>query len=183
MFENINLDKTNNLPKEGLAERTLLLTVNELKEKNEKEYEIYLKKFNNIIERYDNQWRKDIFWLEKRESQDRKNQELLKNDSAIQVAFIKRELKEKIFLQKNNFEIQKSFYDLFHEMNSYLNFKLSRNYKDFDFVNRVSDKNNEHYLMHFWYMFLSSNIRYFRQNILSRHCRIKYFLIMILHKN
>ena len=36
--DNINFEKTNNLPKEGLRERTLLLTVNELKEKNEKEY-------------------------------------------------------------------------------------------------------------------------------------------------
>ena len=34
--DNINFEKTNNLPKEGLRERTLLLTVNELKEKNEK---------------------------------------------------------------------------------------------------------------------------------------------------
>ena len=31
LFENINLQKTNDLPKKGLLERTLLLTVEELK--------------------------------------------------------------------------------------------------------------------------------------------------------
>ena len=73
IFENINLQKTNNLPNEGLAERTILMTVNELKEKNEKEYLFYLKKFNFIIQHYDNQWRDVIFWWEKRDLLHRKN--------------------------------------------------------------------------------------------------------------
>ena len=154
MFENINLDKTNNLPKEGLAERTLLLTVNELKEKNEKEYEIYLKKINNIIDRYDNQWRKAIFWFEKRKKNDKTNLKRLDYDNIIQQAMINREINEKIYLKKNNYDMKKSFYDLFHEMNSYLNFKLSRKYQDFDFVNRVCDKKNHHYLMHFFITFI-----------------------------
>ena len=50
--DNINFEKTNNLPKEGLRERTLLLTVNELKEKNEKEYVNRLKEKKQEIKEF-----------------------------------------------------------------------------------------------------------------------------------
>ena len=52
-------------------------------------------------------------------------------------------------------------------------FKLSTNYQDFDFVNRVTDKKNVHYLMHYDKIFLFQQILNFRKN-LKKH-KIKYF--------
>ena len=52
-------------------------------------------------------------------------------------------------------------------------FKLSRKYQDFDFVNRVTDKKNVHYLMHHDNWFLFQQIFNFRKN-LKKH-KIKYF--------
>ena len=48
----LTLQKTNNLPKEGLRERTLLLTVNEFKEKTEKEYVNRLKEKKEEIKEF-----------------------------------------------------------------------------------------------------------------------------------
>ena len=136
---NINLQKTNNLPNEGLAERTILEVVNELKEKNEKEYIIYLNKFKELLTLYDNRWRDMIFYVRMQFANNPTNLEILNKDRAVQEAVLKREIKNKIFLKKNNYNIQKSFFEFLNELNSYLNYKLSRNYKDFDFVNSGSD--------------------------------------------
>ena len=46
LFENINLQKTNDLPKKGLLERTLLLTIEELKKKIKKNIQNI---FKNLI--------------------------------------------------------------------------------------------------------------------------------------
>ena len=155
MFENINLEKTNNLPNEGLAERTILMTVNELKEKNEKEYLFYLEKFDCVIQRYDNKWRDAIFYWERRI--DDSHQDFLKTDRVIQVAFLK------------------NFYEFFHEMNSYLNYKLSRKYQDFNFVNRVMDKNKGYYLLYQEGHFVWVICDEFRENTLKKYHKNGYF--------
>ena len=97
---NINLQKTNNLPNEGLAERTILEVVNKLKEKNEKEYIIYLEKFETILRKYEDKWRDMIFYLKNRHAQNKRNIKILKKDRTVQIAVLKREIKHKIFLKK-----------------------------------------------------------------------------------
>ena len=104
----------------------------------------------------------------------KKNRIFLNKDRAVQEAVLKREIKNKIFLKKNNYDIQKSFFEILNELNSYLNYKLSRNYKDFDFVNRVFEENNNHYLMN-QFVHLIVICWDFRMNILKRNDRIKYF--------
>ena len=59
-------------------------------------------------------------------------------------------------------------------MNSYLNYKLSRKYKDFDFVNRVISLNIRHYFMYDRGLFLWEICGDFRRT-LKRNQRIKYF--------
>ena len=94
---NINLQKTNNLPNERLAERTILEVVNELKEKNEKEYIIYLEKFETKLRKYDDKWRVMIFYLKNRHAQNKRNIKILKKDRAVQITVLKREIKIKFF--------------------------------------------------------------------------------------
>ena len=120
--DNINFEKTNNLPKEGLRERTLLLTVNELKEKNEKEYVNRLKEKKQEIKEF---FRKhysdknqndddDDFW------QQSYNRNQLKNFNwTFFIIFLEREFTDKNFLKEANYDIDQAVELFEHELNQF----------------------------------------------------------------
>ena len=174
LIENINLQKTNDLPKKGLRKRTLLLIVEKLKEKNLKKYPEYLQKFNFIVSRYDNNWRKSIFhFATGKDHKGFKFNRILNNDIKIQKNLIEREFEHKKYLKKFDYDIKKAFLEFFQDLNKVMFFPLSRKYQDFDFVNRVTDKKNVNYLMHYNNWFLFQQMLNFRKNLPKY--RVKYF--------
>ena len=117
---NINLQKTNNLPKEGLRERTLLLTVNELKEKTEKEYVNRLKEKKQEIKEFfrkhysDQNDDDDDFW------QQSYNRDKIKNFNwTFFIIFLEREFTDKNFLKKANYDIAQAVVLFEHELNQF----------------------------------------------------------------
>ena len=117
--DNINFEKTNNLPKEGLRERTLLLTVNELKEKNEKEYVNRLKEEKQNL--------KECFRREydKNQNEDDWPQYLAllkikKLNWTFFSIFLEREFIDKNFLKKANYDIDQAVELFWHELNQFI---------------------------------------------------------------
>ena len=96
---NINLQKTNNLPNEGLAERTILEVVNELKEKKyvnrlkEKKQEIkefFRKHYSDKNQNDDDLWQQSY------------NRNKIKNFNwTFFIIFLEREFTDKNFLKKS----------------------------------------------------------------------------------
>ena len=99
--------------------------------------------------------------------------QILNADQKIQKILIAREIKHQQYLPKFNYDIKKAFSEFLCDLNKVMFFKLSRNYQDFDFSNRVFDPKNIHYLMHHCRFFMGEKIYQFRKN-LPRH-KIKYF--------
>ena len=138
IFENINLKKTQNLPKKGLQERTLWLATKELKEKLKNEgsdYTFFLWLLDYYSYYYDDSWRSCIFSL----AQEKENLELLKKDRKLRNKIIEEERKTKKYLFKNDFDPMKGFLEFFHELNKSMFFKLSRKYliNTKEFCNRI----------------------------------------------
>ena len=117
--DNINLQKTNNLPKEGLRERTLLLTVNELKEKKyvnrlkEKKEEIkefFRKHYSDDDDDDDD----DALW------QQSYNRHQTKNFNwTFFIIFLEREFTDKNFLKEANYDIEQAVVLFEHELNQF----------------------------------------------------------------
>ena len=117
--DNINFEKTNNLPKEGLRERTLLLTVNELKEKKyvnrlkEKKQEIkefFRKHYSDKNQNDDD----DDFW------QQSYNRNKIKNFNwTFFIIFLEREFTDKNFLKEANYDIEQAVVLFEHELNQF----------------------------------------------------------------
>ena len=129
IFENINLKKTQNLPQEGLSERTLWLATKELKEKLKNEgsdYTFLLHLLQQSSYNYDDIWRSAIFGL----ADEKENQKLLQKDRKLRNELIKEERKAKKYLIKNDFDPVKGFLEFFHELNKSMFFKLSRKYEN-----------------------------------------------------
>ena len=116
--DNINFEKTNNLPREGLRERTLLLTVNELKEKNEKEYVNRLKEEKQNVKEfyqkhYDEEHNND-YW-----PQDSVLLKIKKLNWAFFIIFLEREFIDKNFLKEANYDIDLAVVFFWHELNQF----------------------------------------------------------------
>ena len=129
IFENINLKKTQNLPKKGLQERTLWLATKELKEKLKNEgndYTFFLWLLQQSSRYYDDSWRSAIFSL----PQEKEKQKLLQKDRKLRNELIKEERKAKKYLFKNDFDPMKGFLEFFQELNKSMFFKLLRNYEN-----------------------------------------------------
>ena len=117
---NINLQKTNNLPNEGLAERTILEVVNELKEKEyvnrlkEKKQEI--KEFfrKHYSDKNQNDDDDDDFW------QQSYNRNKIKNFNwTFFIIFLEREFTDKNFLKEANYDIEQAVVLFEHELNQF----------------------------------------------------------------
>ena len=122
--DNINFEKTNNLPKEGLRERTLLLTVNEFKEKTEKKYVNRLKEKKQEIKEFfqkhysdpndDEDDDDDALW------QQSYNRDQIKNFNwTFFIIFLEREFTDKNFLKKANYDIAQAVVLFEHELNQF----------------------------------------------------------------
>ena len=116
---NINLQKTNNLPNEGLAERTILEVVNELKEKEyvnrlkEKKQEIkeFFRKHCSDKNQNDDD---DDFW------QQSYNRNQIKNFNwTFFIIFLEREFTDKNFLKEANYDIAQAVVLFEHELNQF----------------------------------------------------------------
>ena len=115
---NINLQKTNNLPNEGLAERTILEVINELKEKNEKEYVYRLKEEKQNLKEfyqkhYDAEYKNDDW------PPDFVNLKIKKLNWAFFIIFYEREFIYQNFLKKANYDIDQAVVLFWFELSQF----------------------------------------------------------------
>ena len=112
-MEIINLKKTKNLPKKGLKERTLWVVVKKLGEKMQNEGRAYTDLLRSIQEdSYGDDWRSCIFSL----AVETVGDELTQSGQKLRNKMIKKEVKVKKYLWKNDFDPMKGFLEFFDEL-------------------------------------------------------------------